>query len=213
MRNVYQKELTEIQDRLVGVARLVHEAITQAAESFTSSEVSAAEYVIDGRETIEAAVRDLDALVVDVLARQQPVASDLRLMVSSLRMSSSLERMADLAEHIAQLSRYRYPESVIPKGLKKIFKRMAALDVTMAELLVRLLQEFDPDLVSAIRDIDDELDELHSRVFEKVLSDKLAGNPVGVVDATVASRYYERFGDHGVHITKQVMFFIHGTLA
>jgi phosphate transport system protein len=120
--------------------------------------------------------------------------------------------MGDLAQHIAQLARYRYPESAIPKGLKKIFVRMGALDVEMASKIVELLGTQDPRVIEEVRDLDDDLDELHAKVFEKVLSDKLADNPMGAVDATLASRYHERFGDHAVSIAKQVQFFLHGTL-
>lgn len=212
MRVVYQQELGEIQSRLVEVAELVVTSIKAATQAFAESDVDLAEQVIDDGDVIDDKTKELDALVIDVMARQQPVASDLRLMVGSLRMSSSLERMADLAEHIAQLSRYRYPESAIPKGLRKIFHRMAELDVEMAEGLVELLSTFEPKTLAAIRDLDDELDELHSRVFEKVLSDKLSDNPTGVVDATLASRYHERFGDHAVNVVKQVNFFVSGAL-
>ena len=212
MRIVYQQELGEIQSRLVEIAELIVTAIKQATEAFGTSNVELAEEVIDGGDLIDQKTNELDSLVVDVMARQQPVASDLRLMVSSLRMSSSLERMADLAGHIAQLSRYRYPESAIPKGLRKIFKRMAEVDVEMAEGLVELLRTFEPKTLNEIRDLDDILDELHSRVFEKVLSDKLSDNPTGVVDATLASRYHERFGDHAVNVCKQVNFFVSGAL-
>jgi phosphate transport system protein len=193
MREVFQQSLHEVQERLVKIAELVEEAIENATTAFGNSDVSVAEQVIDDADEIETLAAELDQLTIDILARQQPVASDLRLMVGALRMSASLERMADLAQHIAQLARYRYPESAIPKGLKKIFVRMGALDVE-------------------VRDLDDDLDELHAKVFEKVLSDKLTANPTGVVDATLASRYHERFGDHAVSVAKQMQFFLSGTL-
>jgi len=125
-------------------------------------------------------------------------------------MSSSLERMADLAQHIAQLARYRYPESAIPQGLRKTFTKMAETDIAMAQRLVALLRTQEPRLIEEIRDLDDTLDELHAKVFEKVLSDKVNADATGVVDATLASRYHERFGDHAVHITKQMNFFLSG---
>jgi phosphate transport system protein len=89
---------------------------------------------------------------------------------------------------------------------------MGALDVEMASKIVELLGTQDPRVIEEVRDLDDDLDELHAKVFEKVLSDKLADNPMGAVDATLASRYHERFGDHAVSIAKQVQFFLHGTL-
>ncbi len=212
MREVFQQELREVQDRLVEIAELVKDAIQQATTAFGNSDVALAEQVIDSSEAVEEQAGALDELTIDILARQQPVASDLRLMVGALRMSASLERMADLAQHIAQLARYRYPESAIPKGLKKTFVRMGELDVLMAEKLVELLRNQDPATIDVIRDMDDDIDELHAKVFEKVLSDKLQADPTGVVDATLASRYHERFGDHAVHISKQMNFFLRGEL-
>ncbi|MBU3994470.1 MAG: phosphate signaling complex protein PhoU [Actinobacteria bacterium] len=212
MREVFQQELAEVQSRLVQIAELVEIAIQQATTAFRTSDVSLAEQVIENNERVEQMAAELDELTIDILARQQPVASDLRLMVGSLRMGSSLERMADLAEHIAQLARYRYPESAIPQGLRKTFARMGELDAKIAGKLVELLRTQDPAFIDEIRDIDDMIDELHAKVFEKVLSDKVNTDTTGVVDATLASRYHERFGDHAVNISRQVNYFLRGAL-
>lgn len=213
MREVFQQSLREVQDRLVEIATLVESSISDATTAFGESDVALAEGVIDSADEIEELASTLDQLAIDILARQQPVASDLRLVVGALRMSASLERMADLAQHIAQLARYRYPESAIPKGLKKIFARMGALDVEMAGRIVELLRTQEAHVIDEVRDLDHSLDELHAKVFEKVLSDKLANDPTGVVDATLASRYHERFGDHAVGVAKQMQFFLSGSLA
>lgn len=212
MREVFQQELREVRDRLVEIAELVEQAIQRATAAFGSSDVSLAEQVIDGGDQVDQLAAELDELTIDILARQQPVASDLRLMVGALRMSASLERMNDLAEHIAQLARYRYPESAIPQGLRKTFAKMGDIDQRMAAKLIELLREPDRKLIGEIRDLDDALDELHAKVFEKVLSDKINADATGVVDATLASRYHERFGDHAVNITKQINFFLSGAI-
>lgn len=214
MREVFQQELREVQTRLVQIAELVETSIQQATQSFATSDVTLAEEVLDSADEIDVQVEKLDNLAVDILARQQPVASDLRLMVGALRMSASLERMGDLAQHIAQLARYRYPESAIPEGLRKIFSKMGAIDVIMASKLVELLGKQDQSIINEIRDLDDDLDELHAKVFSKVLSEKVrVDGPAGVIDATLASRYHERFGDHAVAITKQVNFLLSGEIA
>lgn len=211
MREVFQQSLRDVQNRLVEIAELVEASIENATTAFSSSDASLAESVIDEGEQIERLANELDQQTIDILALQQPVASDLRLMVGALRMSASLERMADLAQHIAQLARYRYPESAIPKGLKKTFIRMGALDVEMAQKIVELLRTQNAAVIDEVRDLDDDLDELHAKVFEKVLSDRVAETPVGVVDATLASRYHERFGDHAVGVAKQMQFFLSGS--
>ena len=143
-------------------------------------------------------------------ARQQLVARDLRVVVSALRISSSLERMGDMSEHIAQLARYRFPEKVVPKTLRGTFSEMGALDVEIAQKLTELLRTQDPRLAQEIRNDDDKVDELHVKVFDKVLGERWKGDAEETVDATLASRYHERFADHAVSIAKKVFYLATG---
>ena len=112
----------------------------------------------------------------------------------------------NIAEHIAQLTRMRFPERAIPKGLKSTFTQMGALDVEVARTLTQLLRTQDLALAEELRNTDDKIDELHISVFEKVLSDSWQGEPAATVDATLASRYHERFADHAVSISKKVTY-------
>ncbi len=210
MREVFQTELLEVQDRLVEIAELVVIAIEKATKSFADSDVSIADEVIEEDAKIDELAVSLDELAITILARQAPVARDLRIVVSALRISASLERMGDMAEHIAQLSRYRFPEKVIPKGLTKTFTRMGELDVEIARKLVKLLRTQDLKIAAKIRDEDDAIDKLHLRVFDKVLGEKWKGDTTGTVDATLASRYHERFADHAVSIAKKVQYLATG---
>src|SRR5690606_1634860 len=113
MREVFQQELREVQERLVEISGLVADSIENATRAFNESDVALAERVIEDDDKIDALSVALDELAIQILARQQPVARDLRIVVSALRISASLERMGDMAEHIAQLARYRFPEKVV----------------------------------------------------------------------------------------------------
>lgn len=206
MREVFQQELAEVQDRLVEIAELVVRSIKNATLAFNESDVTLAEDVIANDHRIDELTVLLDELSIQILARQQPVARDLRIVVSALRISASLERMGDMAEHIAQLSRYRFPEKVVPKSLRGTFKDMGRLDVAIARKLTRLLETDDPDLAEEIRNDDDAVDELHLSVFDKLLGESWKGGTANTVDATLASRYHERFADHAVSIAKKVLY-------
>ena len=210
MREVFQQELREVQERLVEISRLVVVAITNATTAFNESNVSLAEQVIAADPKIDALASDLDELAISIMALQQPVARDLRIVVSALRMSASLERMGDIAEHIAQLARYRYPDKVAKDNLLGVFSEMGALDVKVAEMLSRLIETEDLLLADQIRDVDDRIDELHLSVFEAVLSETWGGTSVNTVDVTLASRYHERFADHAVSIAKKVKYLATG---
>ena len=210
MRAVFQQELQEVQDRLVEIATLVAGSIDRATRSFNESNVALAETVIEEDHKIDELAAELDELAIQILARQQPVARDLRIVVSALRISASLERMGDMAEHIAQLSRYRFPEKVVPKGLRGTFREMGALDVEIANKLTELLRTEDLAIAEDIRNEDDKVDALHLSVFDKVLGETWKGEAADTVDATLASRYHERFADHAVSIAKKVQYLATG---
>lgn len=210
MRELFQQELTELQDDLVEIAGLVHQQMSDAVAAFNKSDVELAESVIARDDQIDTAVKELDEQAIAILARQSPVAGDLRLVVSALRISSSLERMGDMAEHLAQLARYRFPDKVVPKSVRPIFKDMGKLDVEMAAMLVELLKTNDLALAEKIRDEDDRVDALHLSVFENVLSEGWSAGAETTVDATLASRYLERFADHAVSISKKVTYLATG---
>jgi phosphate transport system protein len=210
MREVFQQELREVRERLVEIAGLVAGSIENATQAFNESNVSLAETVIADDAKIDAAAAELDELAINILARQQPVARDLRVVVSALRISASLERMGDMSEHIAQLARYRFPDKVVPKSLRSTFKEMGALDVTIARKLVELLETEDLAIAEFIRDEDDKIDALHLSVFDKVLGETWKGEAIDTVDATLASRYHERFADHAVSISKKVQYLATG---
>jgi phosphate transport system protein len=206
MREVFQQELAEVQDRLVEISRLVGISITKSTRAFNDSDVGLAEEAISEDDKIDELTIELDELAITILARQQPVARDLRIVVSALRISSSLERMGDLSTHIAQLARYRFPDKVVPTSLRGTFGEMGALLVTISTMLTELLTTQDVKLAEVIRNEDDKVDALHLSVFDAVLAETWKGEAADTVDSTLASRYHERFADHAVSIAKKIQY-------
>lgn len=210
MRAVFQQELAEVQDRLVEISELVLDSIRDATTAFNTADVALADKVIAADPTIDELAVELDELSIEILYRQNPVARDLRIVVSALRMSASLERMGDLARHIAQLTRRRYPEHVAPESLRDTFTQMAAHDIHIAELLEQLLRTQDVDLAERLIAGDDAVDTLHAGVFDAVLGADWHGEAEQTVDVTLASRFFERFGDHAASIAKKVQYLATG---
>jgi phosphate transport system protein len=210
MREVFQNELKEVQDRLVEIAGDVTNVMKNATVAFTTSDVTVADQAIASADAISEKALTLDELVIRILARQSPVARDLRILVSALRMSASLERMGALASHIAQIARFRFPGSAIPEALKPVFEEMGKLDVELAKKITKLLANPDVDVARAIQAEDERVDELHRGVFETVLADSWKENAMFTVDVTLASRYHERFADHVVDISSKVSYLTTG---
>ena len=210
MREVFQSELSEVQNRLVEISESVTHIMEKASSAFLNSDVAKADEAISLAETTESKALMLDELVIRILARQSPVARDLRILVSALRMSASLERMGALAGHIAAIARYRYPGSAIPAVLRPTFEEMGRLDIELARRVTVLLKNTDVDLARLIQAEDARVDELHRQVFDIVLGKEWKENAVFTVDVTLASRYHERFADHVVDISSKVSYLTTG---
>ena len=210
MREVFQTQLHEVQLRLVEMAEDTVKIIEKSTKAFTESNVTLADEAIAISDQTGNKALALDELVIRILAKQSPVARDLRILVSALRISASLERMGALSGHIAAIARYRYPGSAVPATLIDTFKEMGELDVKLAKKCVQLLQNTDVDFAREIQAEDARVDELHRHIFDVVLADDWKENAMFTVDVTLASRYHERFADHVVDISAKVSYLTTG---
>ncbi len=210
VREIFQSQLQEVQARLVEIAEDSARVMEKASKAFNTSDVVMADEAIAISELAGEKALALDELVIRILAKQSPVARDLRILVSALRISASLERMGALAGHIAAIARYRFPGSAVPESLSPTFAEMGNLDVSLAKQLVQLLKTTDADFAREIQAQDARVDELHRHVFDVVLGDDWKENAMFTVDVTLASRYHERFADHVVDISSKVSYLTTG---
>jgi phosphate transport system protein len=210
VREIFQSQLQEVQSRLVEIAEDTARTIEKASKAFNTSDVVLADEAIAISELAGEKALALDELVIRILAKQSPVARDLRILVSALRISASLERMGALAGHIAAIARYRFPGAAVPAVLKNTFDEMGNLDVSLAKQVVQLLKTTDADFAREIQAQDARVDELHRHVFDVVLGDDWKENAMFTVDVTLASRYHERFADHVVDISSKVSYLTTG---
>jgi len=210
MRTVFEAELTQLGEDLVAMSRLVEAAISDAGTALLTGDVALAERVIAADRAVDALEKDLDERCVALLAQQQPVATDLRTVVTALRMSATLERMGDLARHIAEVARLRYPAPAAPRPLGGVFASMHDAANRVARRMTTLLSTHDLEVAVAIERDDDLLDALLEQVFDTVLAPEWTGTPQETVDATLLSRYFERFGDHGVSVARRMVYLVTG---
>lgn len=210
MRKLFREDLHNLGGQLTDIAVLVAEAMEQAYRSFETADVQLAEQVIAADVRIDTMQVDLDEKAIELLALQGPVASDLRLIVGALRMSTSLERMGDLARHIAQLTRRRYPDTVSPDSLVPVFRQMAEKDVVLAKKLVELLVTRQVDLLPEIFALNEQINELHAGIFTTIAAADWSASAATTADVTLASRFFERFADHGVSVAKKVQYLVTG---
>lgn len=211
VREVFQQELSQVKDLLVSTSKEVTYAIQGATSALLNADLPLAESVITHDKAIDSLTTDLDELLITILAKQQPVARDLRVVLSALRISANLERMGDLAKHIARIATY-YPEGRLGEntGLYEIFAEFTENVVDLSEQVTRLLETEDVAIAQRIAHDDDIVDSIHARVFEITLADDWKGSRRDTVNITLANRFFERFADHAVRISEKMEYLATG---
>lgn len=206
MREAYHERLDAVSDELVEMTRLVGSAMNKATQALLDSDLQLAETVIANDDAIDALTGKIEDDCFQVSARQQPVATDLRIIVAALRISASLERMGDLASHIAKAARLRYPGSAIPPQLVPTFQAMGSVAQNVVAKTGSVIATKDVSLAADVARMDEQMDELHRELFTAVLSPTWEYGVEAAVDVTLLSRFYERFADHAVTIAKRVVY-------
>ena len=190
MRDVFHEELESITADHLKMTALVRDAIESATKALAV-------------DTIQ---HNLDERTINIMARQQPVASDLRRLVSSLRISADLERMGDLAHHIAKLARMRFPNKAVPDEVVETIAEMGFAASRIVEKMAVVLEFHDTNRALEIDADDDEMDKLQRKLISTILGPDWKHSVESAVDMAFASRYYERFSDHAVSIAQRVYY-------
>jgi phosphate transport system protein len=210
MRNAFHDELDAIGTTLLQMAGLVKIAMNDATTALLTVDLNAAEKVIAADDVIDEIQHELDARTINLMARQQPVASDLRTLVTSLRMSADLERMGDLAHHVAKQARMRYPNSAVPAELTPTITAMGLVADKLIDKLSSVMEHRDTVRALEIETDDDEMDKLHRDLISILLAEDWPHGVETAIDMTLLGRYYERFADHAVSISRRVYFLVTG---
>ncbi|HEV2640857.1 MAG TPA: phosphate signaling complex protein PhoU [Actinocrinis sp.] len=210
MRDIYHEELDSIGATLIEMTGLVGSAMERATTALLDVDLQVAESVIAADDAIDALQQRLDTRALDLLARQQPVAGDLRTIMTSLRMSADLERMGDLARHVAKVARRRYPEPAVPAELRDSIQDMGRIAVELAAKTATIIEGRDVDIARELPVDDDAMDQLHRKLFSTLLDPAAPYSVEAAIDVTLIGRYYERFADHAVSVAKRVVFLVTG---
>ena len=210
MRDAFHDELDKVSDDLVEMTTMVGAAMQRATRALLDADLTAAESVIAADDDIDALRREVDDRAVDLLARQQPVATDLRMVVTAMHMASDIERMGDLARHVAKAARRRYPDGAVPAQLHGTIGRMAHVADRLVTATGKAIADKDVQGAVEIDRIDNEMDDLHRAIFAELLGHTWDHGTEAAVDTTLISRYYERFGDHAVAVAGRIVYLVTG---
>jgi phosphate transport system protein len=213
MRDSFHDDLDGIGASLVEMGHLVNKAMERATTALLTADLKIAEEIISEDDVIDDLQHDIEARSISLMARQQPVAGDLRTLVTSLRMSADLERMGDLAHHVAKLTRMRYPSAAVPPELVLTLQEMGNVTNRITQKAIKVIETRDLEAALQLEKDDDEMDILHRRLFEILLDDSWSHGIETAIDMTLLGRYYERCSDHAVSIARRVYYLVTGEYA
>ena len=213
IRSIFQNELDGISQSLVELAEMAMVAMSKATLAVLNSDLKLAEEVIADDLKIDELQHEIDDRIIDIIARQQPVASDLRALVTALRMGSDLERMGDLAEHVAKLARRRHPECAVPAELIATVTAMGEAAEKITKKTSTVISTRDTELALQVDKDDDVMDRLHRELIAILIKPTWGHGIETAIDLTLLGRYYERFADHAVSVSRRVYFLVTGKYA
>jgi len=210
MRSHFDEQLTRLNDNLIEMGGLIEEAIIGTVKALQECDTKAAKRIERGDHVINDKEKEIEALCLKLLLRQQPVARDLRMISTALKMITDMERIGDHAADIAELTAYLSIWDCF--GHTELFSEMAAATIGMVKGSVDAYVKKDLELAQAVIARDDEVD----RLFRSVRQDMIrlvhenAAHGEQAFDLMQIAKYFERIGDHAVNIAEWVIFSITG---
>jgi len=202
-RQEFQRELEAIEGKVIELFAMVAEDLPGATEALLTGNVELVQALAEREKVIDALYPEIEELANREIALQAPVASDLRFLLSVLRIVPELERSHDLVIDIAHRANHILSQDLSPRT-RGLVERMGELDAAMWRTAADAWYQRDRSAALALRERDEEMDELHSSLLAELAS---GGMPVPVaMEMALVARDYERLGAHAVNIARRVVY-------
>ena len=208
IRKRFHQQLDEIDAKVIRLFALVTESVAAASESLLANDTEAARELTERDSLVDQLEVDLEQVAERELLMEQPMARDMRYLVSVLRIVPELERSGDLAEHVAQRAVTGLALRLTPT-VRGLLEQMGTTCVEMWRGAADAWAERDPEAAERLDVVDDRLDNLHDQLVEELgLADLALPD---ALQTTLVGRFYERLGDHAVHISERIRYLAVGT--
>ncbi|MFP3900245.1 MAG: phosphate signaling complex protein PhoU [Acidimicrobiia bacterium] len=201
LRKRFHQQLAEIDASVIRLFALVSESVAAANEAFLAGDTKTARELRARDSAVDELEGTLEQLAERELLMESPMGSDMRYLMSVLRVVPELERSGDLAEHIAQRAADRLAQRLTP-AIRGLLEQMGAICIDMWRRAADAWAERDHEAAKQLDAIDDHLDELHDQLIREI-----GASDIELADAlqtALVARFYERLGDHAVHITERI---------
>jgi phosphate transport system protein len=208
LRRRFHQQLDEIDAKVIRLFALVSEGVSAATDALLSGDAEAARVLTEQDRLVDLLELDLERVTERELLTQTPMAGDMRYLVSVLRVVPELERSGDLAEHIAQRAVNGLAQRLTPT-VRGLLEQMGSTCVGLWRGAADAWAERDHAAAAELDKADDQLDDLHDRLIAELENADIA--LADALQTTLVARFYERLGDHAVHITERVRYLSEGS--
>ena len=211
LRTSFHGDLDAVRAEIVRMCAMVTEMIPRATDAFLNNDLQAAQKLIDDDDLLDAVSVKVDTMCTQLLALQQPMATDLRELVTAIRLNPEIERSGDLVVNIAKATRRMFGTDYEPH-IRGLITRMSEEAQRMFRLAGEAYDRRDVGLGAALDDIDDRLDDYANELVTAVLEDHKAHeiDPQISIQMALLGRFYERVGDHAVNVGEWVRYIVEG---
>jgi len=207
----FQQQLVALKDKLLAMAALSQQALSLSLEAYLSRDMGLCDHVQEIEEAINAAERDVDEMAYDLLAKEQPMAIDLRFILAVIKINGDLERIGDQATNISQRvqSLDKAPAISLPIDISEMGEKVGV----MIRRAIQALLEADAKLADSVLAMDDEIDDMNRAVQTELVEVMQRQPDVSgqALNAIIVSRNLERSADHATNIAEDVIFWVRGS--
>jgi len=210
MRTACEAQVDVLTIHLADLCQTTGSSMERATRALLRSHLALAEQVIGEHGDLLSAIAAAEESGVRLLGRARPGSREARSIVSAIQNLTDIERMGALALHVAQIARMPIPQCAIPEELNGYLAEMSRLAVELAESASYVLCTGDPGRVVSIRADDEAMDDLHRHLFTLMSERRWKHGIAATIDLTLLGRYYDRFADHSVAVSRRVIFDLAG---
>ncbi|GAB3084622.1 phosphate signaling complex protein PhoU [Corynebacterium aquatimens] len=210
MRTAYREHLEAYASDLRVMSETVRAIMSNATTALLETSLDNAEEALSLADSLKEIRERCEHRSMELLALQNPVASELRQVITSIHIVEDFNRMGALAKHIANTARLRHPREVVPADLRDTVADVAKLVDEMAELIDDQLISPDADLALEVNRVDDQVDALHRFILSTVTANDWEESNRAAVDLALVGRFYERYADHCVNVASRIVFLVTG---
>jgi phosphate transport system protein len=206
----FQQQLAELKDKLLAMAALSQQAVESAVDAYLQRDQGLCQYVRQNETAINTAQRELDEMAYELLAKEQPMAIDLRFILAVIKINGDLERIGDQSVAVARRTREALETEYVE--LPVDLAAMGEFAARMIRSAIQALLEGDVRLADTVREMDDEIDRMNRRAHADLLKliQERPRNTQQAMNGLFVSRALERIADHACNIATDVIFWVRG---